>query len=177
MRNKLFAWIIGGCMCACTAPLFVSPTPMRWNGTDSVPIGLYWTSKTDNSLPYAGICLEQSVLNPALRAGLTIQKGECASGYQPILKTIFNATETHPIAFGEDGFIVNGIEIPNTRAKPKSRTGQRLEHYPYGLYTAGLWAISGYNKNSFDSRYFGPISASDVMFYARPIWTINKEKR
>jgi type IV secretory pathway protease TraF len=53
--------------------------------------------------------------------------------------------------------------------KPYSKTGQTLVHYPFGSYTSGLWAISNYNRDSYDSRYFGPVSTDAIRFYARPV--------
>jgi len=46
-----------------------------------------------------------------------------------------------------------------------------LEHYPFGVYTNGIWAVSDFNANSYDSRYFGPLAPDAIRFDAKPVWT------
>ena len=99
-------------------------------------------------------------------------RGECADGYQPILKTVYPATPETPITLDAAGFLVGGVRIPNTKPKAMSRKGQPLEHFAFGTYTSGLWAISGYNADSYDSRYFGPVAQETIRFYAKPLFVL-----
>ena len=148
------------------AAIYAKVVPMRLNLTDSVPIGLY---RVMPRAAYAGICLDASVIAPALQAGVDLPPGECPnSGRVPILKTIYRATPDNPITFSAAGFTVAGILKKNTVAKRTSRTGRPLTHAPFGTYTSGLWAISDFNRDSYDSRYFGPVPESAVLFYAAP---------
>ena len=66
---------------------------------------------------------------------------------------------------------MDGQLLANTVPKPYSQTGEPLSHYPFGRYTSGLWAVSTFNRNSYDSRYFGPIEPSTVLYHLTPFWT------
>ncbi len=145
--------------------------PLRLNTTDSVPVGWYWEN-SGRSGPYVGICLGEETLRPALRSGLVIGKGDCPGGLAPILKPLFHASKEQPIVFSEDGFQVNGRWLPNTRPKAVSKEGIALTHAPFGVYTDGDFAISAYNANSWDSRYFGPVDQRTILFYAKPVLTL-----
>lgn len=150
---------------ALAAPNALHQSSLRFNSSDSVPIGLYETAA--ERAPYAGFCLDAETLRAALGAGLELGRGECSDGHQPILKTVYEASEASPVVFDADGFSVGSRRIPNTKPKAFSTKGKPLSHYAFGTYTSGLWAISGYNPDSFDSRYFGPVS--QVRFYAKPV--------
>ncbi|MDQ2842879.1 MAG: hypothetical protein M3Y72_17935 [Acidobacteriota bacterium] len=140
------------------------------NFSSSVPLGLY---RETPELPgsYAGICLPTNTLTQAAHAGLAIDSGTCPGGVEPILKPVFVATPAHPIAFGQDGFSLDGKLLPNTAPKPRSKTGVPLAHVPFGLYETGLWAISDFSPSSFDSRYFGPVEPGSILFHAQPFLT------
>jgi type IV secretory pathway protease TraF len=86
------------------------------------------------------------------------------------LKRLYYASNQHPIELSERGFRVDGRPLANTAPKEKSSKGRSLNHFAFGLYTQGLWVISDYNANSFDSRYFGPIQAEEILYYAAPVW-------
>jgi conjugative transfer signal peptidase TraF len=152
---------------ALSLPDALKHSQLRFNSTDSVPVGLYETEAV--RAPYAGVCLSAETLRTALAAGLELGRGECADGHQPVLKTVYEASLTSPVVFDADGFAVGNQRIPNTRPKAVSKKGKPLTHYAFGIYTAGLWAISGHSADSFDSRYFGPVSQQSLRFYAKPL--------
>jgi conjugative transfer signal peptidase TraF len=149
-------------------------TGLHLNYTASVPVGLY-REASKGEAQYAGICLPVGVTNEALHAGLDTIPGECPGGVAPILKPVVEASEAHPIALSDLGFQVDGILIANTAPKPYSRTGKPLTHYPFGAYTKGLWAISKFSADSFDSRYFGPLPDGAIRFYVKPV-LVEEEK-
>jgi len=112
-----------------------------------------------------------TVLTAAKKTGLALPNGNCPGGVAPILKPHFAASPEQPISLTSEGFVIGGKLLPNTAPKPRSRTGAALTHYPFGLYTNGVWAISTFNPDSFDSRYFGPLDPKAIQFHARPLWT------
>ena|SRR5687768_1452543 len=62
---------------------------------------------------------------------------------------------------------VNGLAIPNTIAK------HSLPAWPDGEYTVNqneVWIFSSYSKDSFDSRYFGPVGIDQIKGEAAPLW-------
>ena len=169
VKTDNFRLLIGGfVVVALSLPDALKHSHLRFNSTNSVPVGLYETEAV--RAPYAGVCLTPATLRTALAAGLELGRGECADGHQPVLKTVYEASPASPVVFDADGFAVGNRRIPNTRPKAFSKKGKPLTHYAFGTYTAGLWAISGYNRDSFDSRYFGPVSQESLRFYAKPLF-------
>lgn len=148
----------------------IAVSGLHCNGSDSVPLGLYRETQS-TARTYAAFCLSPSVLNDAKRTGLTLRSGVCPGGVAPILKPLVSASSQHPIVFHESGFLVDGISLPHTAPKAFSSSGKPLTHIPFGTYTAGLWAISTFNPDSFDSRYFGPVDPAAIRFYATPVFT------
>jgi conjugative transfer signal peptidase TraF len=162
--------VVSGMSLALLAPLGLRSSTLRWNRTASVPTGLYRiVGFRPTRVPqYAALCLPESMLDMARETGASIPAGECPSGVEPLLKPIYRATRTNPIAFTERGFEVGGRLLKNTAPKPFSRKGKPLDHTRYGVYTTGLWAVSDWNPDSFDSRYFGPVPASSIRFHLVP---------
>jgi len=140
------------------------------NFSNSVPAGLY-RETPERPGSYAAICLPTDTVKQAIHAGLAIDPGTCPGGFEPILKPVFQATETSPIRYGPAGFSVEGKLLPNTAPKSRSRIGAPLAHAPFGIYRNGLWAISAFNSSSFDSRYFGSVDPGSVQFHAKPFLT------
>jgi len=160
--------VVAALVLVCGAPAALQHSALRLNASASVPTGLYRVvSRTSR---YAAICLPEPVLATAHQAGLFIPPGECPDGKEPILKPIYRATADAPIAFGPGGFSIGHRVLNKTAAKLRSKTGEPLSHIAYGSYATGLWAISDYNPDSFDSRYFGPISEANVRYYAVPFF-------
>ena len=158
--------VVAALFLVCAAPAALQRCPLRLNASASVPTGLYRI--VPRTSRFAAICLPEPVLETAHQAGLFIPSGECPDGKEPILKPIYRATADAPIAFGPGGFSIGHRALSNTAPKLLSKTGEPLSHIAFGTYTTGLWAISDYNPDSFDSRYFGPIAEANVRYYAVP---------
>jgi conjugative transfer signal peptidase TraF len=152
-----------------TIPLIAQRSGLCFNDTNSMPIGLYSTVLADK-YKYVAVCLPQQTVETAIRAGIEIAAGECPDGHRPILKRLYRASAEHPIEFSERGFRVDARLLSNTAPKEKSNKGVSLHHFAFGSYTQGLWVISDYNANSFDSRYFGPIRQEEIRYYAAPVF-------
>ena len=140
------------------------------NFSNSVPVGLY-REASERAGSYAAICLPAETVQHAIHAGLAMEHGTCPGGFEPILKPLFEATETRPIRYDQQGFSVDLRLLPNTAPKSRSWTGAPLAHAPFGIYRSGLWAISAFNSSSFDSRYFGPVHPGAIQFRAKPFLT------
>jgi conjugative transfer signal peptidase TraF len=150
------------------APAALKHSRFRLNSTASIPEGIYRI--VPNGSRYAAICLPEAVLDTAQKAGLFVPPGECPDGREPILKSVYRATLAAPITFTPGGFIIGNRLLANTAAKLRSKTGEPLNHQAFGIYGTGLWAISDYNPDSFDSRYFGPVPDSSVRYFAVPFF-------
>jgi conjugative transfer signal peptidase TraF len=152
-----------------TLPLIAKHAGLAFNDTNSVPTGLYHTALADK-YKYVGVCLPSQTVQVAIHAGIEIAAGECEDGHRPILKRLYSASVERPIEFSQRGFRVDGRLLSNTAPKEKSSKGVPLNHFAYGSYTQGLWVISDYNPNSFDSRYFGPVRQEEIRYYAAPFF-------
>lgn len=141
---------------------------LHFNYTDSVPVGLY--RETPHGA-YAGFCLPVATLRSFSKKDMEIIRGDCPGGFAPILKPLVHASEKHPVVFSVQGFSLDGKLIPNTAPRSHTHSGAPLTHFPFDRYTEGLWAISRFNPNSYDSRYFGPVNPADIRFYAKPLLT------
>jgi conjugative transfer signal peptidase TraF len=155
-----------GVALAVAAPVALSRSSYVLNYTDSVPVGIY--HKVD--VPrYAAICLPEETVAKAMQAGLSLEPGPCPGGREPLLKTIYQATVESPITLTREGFFIRARLLRHTAPKPFSKTGVPLTHEAFGTYRSGLWAISDFSADSFDSRYFGPVPEACVRYYAAPV--------
>jgi conjugative transfer signal peptidase TraF len=78
------------------------------------------------------------------------------------------------ISVTDQGVIVNGSLIPNTRPLPKDLTGRPLPCYRisnYQMQGDEVFLISDLNPISFDARYFGPIKKRQIRCAIQPLWT------
>ena len=168
-KTMLLSFALSISVYVVTNPL-LKAARLHINFSNSVPVGLY-REASERAGSYAAICLPTETVQQAIHAGLTIDPGTCPGGFEPILKPVFQATETRPIRYDQGGFSVDGRLLPNTAPKYRSRIGSPLAHAPFGIYRSGLWAISVFNSSSFDSRYFGPVDPGSIQFRAKPFLT------
>ena len=96
-------------------PIILASMHLHINYTDSVPVGLY--REVRGPAEYAALCVPESVLQHAMRAGLEIMPGDCPGGVAPILKPVFRASVDRSILYGEAGFVIAGKLVPNTAPK------------------------------------------------------------
>ena len=131
----------------------VSPLPrLTYNPSDSVAVGWYRIDPLDPrtaSLPRP-LPVDSIVLVPLLkRVGAVAPQHVCIVAGQVRI----------------DG-------VPSAAVLPADRLGRPLPSWPQcrQLRPGELFLLSVTNPASFDSRYFGPVSASAVIGVARPIW-------
>lgn len=145
----------------------------RVNMTPSMPVGL-WRVSGDGQFARGDVVWvcppNTSPIREAHRFGF-IPSGFCPSGFAPLLKPVV-AVEGDAVMFSAAGLTVNGGLVPNSAPTRTNARGQALPRLRFGSYTVRpgeVWLISSYNPASFDSRYFGPVSASLVDGRAHPI--------
>ncbi|HSW22852.1 MAG TPA: S26 family signal peptidase [Burkholderiaceae bacterium] len=139
-----------------------------YNPTDSVPRGWYRVGSIDNaaSLHVGSIVL---ALLPADISSFAGQRGYLPSGV-PILKRI-GAVAPQSVCVHEQLVHIDGALVATARTHDGAH--QPLQPWPQCRQLVGgeLFLLSDTNPASFDSRYFGPVVASDVLGIARPLWT------
>lgn len=173
-RSRLRARVVLARLCACgLAALawasFVHPAPrVVYNASDSVPVGWYRVDppgRWADSLPVGSIVLARL---PADAAALAAQRGYLPMRV-PLLKRVGAIAPQH-VCVEDGGVRIDGV--PVVAALPADRLGRPLSSWQQcrRLRSGELFLLSTTSPASFDSRYFGPIAATEVIGVAHPIW-------
>ena len=177
-RSRLRARIVLGTLAAIAfAALawsaFVSPLPrLTYNPSDSVAVGWYRIDPFDPrtvSLPRP-LSVDSIVLVPlpTRAAMLAAQRGYLPTRV-PLLKRVGAVAPQH-VCVVAGQVRIDGV--PAAAALPADRLGRPLPSLQLcrRLEPGELFLLSVTNPASFDSRYFGPVSASAVIGVAHPVW-------
>jgi len=177
-RSRLRARLVLAGLSACgLAALawasFVHPLPrLTYNPSDSVAVGWYrvdplghGTSSLPCPLPVGSIVL---VPLPAEAATLAAQRGYLPTRI-PLLKRV-GAMAPQEVCIAAGKVRIDGVPVAAVR--PADRLGRLLPSWRQcrQLRPGELFLLSVTNPASFDSRYFGPVSAAAVIGVARPVW-------
>jgi conjugative transfer signal peptidase TraF len=152
------------------AALFIAqhwgePRPrLLWNASASAPIGLYRVTPIDR--PSAGDLVV--VMPPSHLAGLMAQREYLPRGV-PLVKRIAGLARTRVC---RNGAIVTLGGSAAAIARPRDAAGRPLPVWR-GCRVVGKAQLFLLNPglDSFDGRYFGPITASGLLGRAIPILT------
>jgi len=152
---------------------FVSPLPrLTYNPSDSVAVGWYRIAPFDPrtaSLPRP-LSVDSIVLVPlpAEAGALAAQRGYLPVRV-PLLKRV-GAIAPQEVCIA--GGIVRIDGVPSAAVLRADRLGRALPSLQLcrRLEPGELFLLSVTNPGSFDSRYFGPVSASTVIGVAHPVW-------
>ena len=152
---------------------FVPPLPrLIYNPSDSVAVGWYRVEPLHGhpgSLPRplsVGIIVLTRL--PANASALAAQRGYLPARV-PLLKRVGAVAPQHVCVFDALAWIDG---VPVAAVRPADRLGRALPSWPQcrQLRPGELFLLSATNPVSFDSRYFGPVSASAVIGVAHPVW-------
>ena len=134
----------------------------RINTSPSLPMGLYVTT-ADSAANLVEFCPAEPFAALAITRGYR-DSGICPDGAAPLLKPVV-ARPGDVVELSTQGICVNGALLFNTAPLSKDTKGRPLQAWPFGRYVVApgtVWAASSYHPRSFDSRYFGPISAGAI---------------
>lgn len=174
LHARLLLAALSACGLAALAwAAFVQPLPrLVYNPSDSVAVGWYRVEPLHGhpgSLPRP-LSVGSIVLTrlPADAAALAAQRGYLPTRV-PLLKRVGAVAPQHVCVF--DALVwIDGVPVAAVR--PTDRVGRALPSWRQcrQLGPGELFLLSSTNPASFDSRYFGPISASAVIGVAHPVW-------
>ncbi|QGL80171.1 S26 family signal peptidase [Stenotrophomonas maltophilia] len=169
--------VLAGCAAVGLAALawaaFVQPLPrLIYNPSDSVAVGWYRVDPIQRrlgSLPRP-LSVGSIVLVPLpdRAAMLAAQRGYLPTRV-PLLKRVGAVAPQH-VCIVAGQVRIDGV--PVATALPADRLGRLLPSLQLcrRLEPGELFLLSVSNLASFDSRYFGPVSASAVIGVAHPVW-------
>lgn len=141
-----------------------SPPRLIYNASDSVPVGWYRVEPTE-SVAAGNLVL---VRLPTEVSTLAAQRGYLPMNV-PLLKTI--AAVAPQLVCMQDGqLLIDGEHVASWLRK--DRQGRALSAWQGCRHLVGdeLFLLSRTHPESYDSRYFGPVSASAVIGRAQPLW-------
>ena len=152
---------------------FVHPLPrLIYNPSDSVAVGWYRIDPLDHrtSSPPRPLSVGSIVLVPlpAEAAALAAQRGYLPTRI-PLLKRV-GAVAPQEVCIADGKVHIDGV--PSAAVLSADRWGRPLPSWQqcHRLRHGELFLLSVTNPASFDSRYFGPVSAASVIGVARPVW-------
>ena len=161
-HNKIMlAMAISGIAILAVKP-FINPVPLViWNASESVPIGWYFVAKRQPKIN------EIAVIKPTD----WVQIYASSRGYLPqdvwLLKPIVAARPSIICRFGPHVF-VNGRKVAKAKIMDKMHRVLPIWKGCKAL-SATQYFVLGQHRDSFDSRYFGPIEQSQVVGTAFPL--------
>jgi conjugative transfer signal peptidase TraF len=159
-------------VCAATAMTIGASRTLRINFTSSLPRGIYHTVAGPPSRGAIVIACLPSAIGEFARSRGYLWRGDCPGGAAPVGKVVA-AVAGDTVVAREEGLIVNGYPVKNTRVLTRDSRGRPMRHFPYAIYVLApgeVWLTSSYNLGSFDSRYFGPIGTRAVRSRIAPLW-------
>ena len=152
---------------------FVQPPPrLIYNPSDSVAIGWYRVDPQGHgidSLPHSfSVGSIVLITLPPDAAALAAQRGYLPARV-PLLKRV-GAVAPQEVCTA--GGVVRIDDVPSATVLPADRWDRPLPSWQQcrRLEPGELFLLSVTNPASFDSRYFGPVSASAVIGVAQPVW-------
>ncbi|HBO3911618.1 S26 family signal peptidase [Pseudomonas aeruginosa] len=161
-------------LAALTWASFVQPLPrLIYNPSDSIPVGWYRVEPRQHRggalLPPLSVGSIVLVRLPAEATALAAQRGYLPA-HVPLLKSVGAVAPQH-ICIIDGQVRIDGV--PVATALPADHLGRPLPSWQQcrPLIEGELFLLSVINPASFDSRYFGPVSASAVIGVGRPIWS------
>lgn len=149
----------------------LAPTSsFRMNLGRSMPRGIYrLTAPPPSRGSLVSVCIEPSLAAVAIARGY-LSAGTCPGGAEPLLKRVV-AVEGDIVTTSERSVDVNGTSIERSATLSRDSSGRPLAHHPFGrrrLALGELWVFAPASR-SWDSRYFGPIRADQVIAAVEPV--------
>ncbi|ASK34158.1 peptidase [Alcanivorax sp. N3-2A] len=173
-RDRIVLAVLSACGLAALAwASFVQPLPrLIYNPSNSVAVGWYRLDPLQHQSGSSPLRLEVGsvVLTtlPPDAAILAAQRGYLPD-HIPLLKRVGAVAPQH-VCLVAGQVRIDGVSVATTLSA--DRLGRPLPSWQLcrRLRPDELFLLSAINPASFDSRYFGPVSAFSVIGVAHPFW-------
>ena len=142
--------------------------------THSLPYGIYMRIKGNPQRnDYAVTCLTPEIAQYGINRRY-LATGNCDTGAVMVLKIIKGVPGDHFVV--KNGFFaLNGCSYPITNKDSWGRTLKVFYRQKDGILDKGKYLLlSDFVNNSWDSRYWGPVS---IQFLLKPLWLFENVKR
>lgn len=172
--KKIYAGVAIAGVAAMSVAAISYAAGARINTTKSIPVGLYWT--TDAPIEkgaYVLFCPPDVGVFATAKERDYIAGGFCPGDYGYMMKRIL-AAKGDTVTVTDNGVAVDGELLPHSKLIKADLDGRELPRYQSSQYTLGsseLLLMSDVSDTSFDGRYFGPVSRSQVKSVIRPVIT------
>lgn len=146
---------------------------VRVNFTASMPVGIYSLTALSPNAVKRGMLVAACAPIHAAEVGWKrgyLARGPCADGTELLLKSVVAIAEDE-VNVTAAGVAVNGCLLPHSQPVLRDHSERRLTRWPLGHYwlkRGQLWLYAP-NDRSWDSRYWGPAAAADVVARAVPL--------
>jgi conjugative transfer signal peptidase TraF len=154
----LAAWALVSCLAAVVASHLI------WNRTPSMPLGLYWLTRTAS-------CQRSDLVAfpvPASVRRLVHDRHYLPDGHMLVKPVVALPGDS---VCTRDGFLAVN-EQPIGAVLREDTAGRALPRYDVcGSVPPGQLYVASRNPRSFDSRTFGPVDLETVHGTVTPLWT------
>jgi conjugative transfer signal peptidase TraF len=144
----------------------------RLNLTPSAALGIWRIEAIERPVRKGDRVFVCPPLSGALQEGLMrgyLRRGLCAGGVAPLIKTV-SATSGQFVSI--TGLVrIDGEVLPHSRLMEFDGEGRPLSPHAGGLIPPGAVYLHSDFPGSFDSRYFGPVSTTNILGLAQEVWT------
>jgi conjugative transfer signal peptidase TraF len=173
MIRKLVHRFLGLVVLLTIAVVLAAAAGAKINLSHSFPVGLYWDTRT------AAQKQDLVYFSPPATPVFELAKSRgyidanAFGGYQAMIKKIV-AGPGDTVSVTDQGVIVNGSPILNTKPLSKDTEGRELPYFRisnYRLLADEVFLVSDLSPISFDARYFGPIKKRQIRCSIQPVWT------
>jgi conjugative transfer signal peptidase TraF len=164
-------------LCAVVATMFAGMIGLgvagfRINLTPSEALGVWRILPLDRKVEIDDlvfVCVPATDAMRAARARGYLRRGLCTGGFAPLIKTVVARSGQHIKI--EDLVRIDGQVLPHSRLQLRDARGRQLMPFAGGKIPPGSVYLHSDFPASFDSRYFGPLPANNILGLAKKVWT------
>lgn len=173
--RRIQTWVplvaVGLFVAAYLGPRFAG---FRINTSTSMPRGFY---RAVHGVLQRGAIVAACLPADIARFGMQrhyLGPGECPGGAEPVVKVVA-ALGGSVVEVTAERVLVDGEALLRSRPRREDQGGRPLESIWSGARRLGrgeVWLHSPYEARSWDSRYFGPVPATNILFVVEPVLTV-----